>query len=45
MEIHPQKVQGIEANVNTRKKNQNNKKINNEVEDIMLKGYPLPQIS
>ncbi len=35
----------VETNVNTRKENWDNKKNNNKVEDIMLKRYPLPQIS
>jgi hypothetical protein len=34
----------VEANVNTQKENQNNQN-SNEVEDLMLKGHPLPQIS
>jgi hypothetical protein len=32
----------VEENVNTQKENQNHQINNNEVEDIMLKGYPLP---
>jgi hypothetical protein len=35
----------VEANVNTRKDNQENQNISNEMEDKMLKGHPLPQIS
>jgi hypothetical protein len=35
----------VEANVNTQKENQNNQNSSNEVEDLMLKGHPLPQIS
>jgi hypothetical protein len=33
------------ANVNTRKENQDHQNNNNEMEDVMLKGHPLPQIS
>jgi hypothetical protein len=39
MEIDPQKIQG------TWKENQDNQNNSNEVEDIMLKCHPLPQIS
>jgi hypothetical protein len=35
----------VEANVNTRKENQDHQNSSNEMEDVMLKGYPLPQIS
>jgi hypothetical protein len=35
----------VEANVNTQKENQNHQINNNEVENIMPKGYPLPQIN
>jgi hypothetical protein len=35
----------VEANVNTRKKNQNNQNSSNEVEDLVLKNHLLPQIS
>jgi len=35
----------VEANVNTRKENQDNQNNGNEVEDVMLEGYPLPQIN
>jgi thymidylate synthase len=35
----------VEANVNTLKENQNNQNNSNEMEDVMLKGYPLPQIN
>jgi hypothetical protein len=35
----------VKANVNTQKENQNNQNSSNEVEDLMLKGHPLPQIS
>ncbi len=35
----------VEANVNTRKENKNNQNNNNEMEDVMLKGHPLPQIN
>jgi len=34
----------VEANVNTREENQSNQNSSNEVEDLMLKGHPLPQI-
>jgi hypothetical protein len=40
--IH-KKYRHVEANVNTWKENQNNQNINNEVEDLMLKGHFLPQ--
>jgi hypothetical protein len=51
MEINPQKVQGmfkrhVDANVNTnQKENQDHQNNSNEVEDVMLKGHPMPQIS
>jgi hypothetical protein len=35
----------VEANVNIRKENQNNLNNSNEMEDVMLKGHPLPQIN
>jgi hypothetical protein len=35
----------VEANVNTQKENQDHQNNSNEVEDVMLKGHPLPQIS
>jgi hypothetical protein len=35
----------VEANVNTQKENQNNQNSSNEVEDLMLKGHPLPKIT
>jgi len=35
----------VNANVNTRKENQEHQNINNEVEDIMLKGHPMSQIT
>jgi hypothetical protein len=35
----------VKANVNTQKENQNNQNNSNEVEDLMLKGHPLPQIN
>jgi hypothetical protein len=35
----------VEENVNTRKENQDHQNSSNEVEDVMLKGHPLPQIS
>jgi len=35
----------VETNVNTQKENQDHQNNSNEVEDIILKGYPLPQIS
>jgi hypothetical protein len=45
MEIHPQKVQGIAANINTRKENQDHQNNSNGMEDVMLKGHPLSQMS
>jgi hypothetical protein len=44
MEIHSQKVQS-KANANTWKENQDNQNNSNEMEDVMLKGHPLPQIN
>jgi hypothetical protein len=35
----------VEANLNTLKENQNNQNSRNEVEDLMLKGHHLSQIS
>ncbi len=35
----------INANVNTRKENQDHQNSSNEVEDVMLKGHPMPQIN
>jgi hypothetical protein len=35
----------VEANLNTLKENQNNQNSTNEVENLMLKGHHLPQIS
>jgi hypothetical protein len=35
----------VEANVNTQKENQNHQNNSNEVENIMLKKHPLPQIN
>ncbi len=35
----------IDANVNTWKENQDHQNNSNEVEDIMLKGPPMPQIN
>jgi hypothetical protein len=35
----------VEANVNTRKGNQDNQNNSNEVEDVMLKRHFLPQIN
>jgi hypothetical protein len=35
----------VEANVNTRKENQNNQNSSNEMENVMLKGHLLPQMS
>jgi hypothetical protein len=32
----------VNANVNTQKENQDHQNINNEVEDIMLKGHLMP---
>jgi hypothetical protein len=32
----------IEANINTRNENQDNQNNSNEMEDVMLKGHPLP---
>jgi hypothetical protein len=38
-------IRHVEANVNKQKENQNHQINNNEVEDIMLKRYLLPQIN
>jgi len=35
----------VETNVNTRKENQDNQNSSNEMEDVMLKGHPFPQIN
>ncbi len=35
----------VDANVNTQKENQNHQNSTNEMEDVMLKGHPMPQIS
>ncbi len=35
----------VEANVNTRKENQDFQNSSNEVKDVLLKGHPLSQIS
>jgi hypothetical protein len=35
----------VNANVNTRKENQDHQNSSNEVEDIMLKGHPMRQIN
>jgi hypothetical protein len=35
----------VKANVNTLEKNQNNQNNSNEVEDLMLKRHPSPQIN
>jgi hypothetical protein len=35
----------VEANVNTHKENQDHQNSSNELEDVMLKGHPLPQIN
>jgi hypothetical protein len=35
----------VEANVNTRKENQDHQNNSNEMEDITLQGHLLPQIS
>ncbi len=35
----------VKANVNTQKQNQDNQNNSNAMEDIMLKGHPLPQIN
>ncbi len=46
MKIHPQKIQGMsKANVNTRNENEDHQNSSNEMEDVMLKGHPLLQIS
>jgi len=34
----------VEANVNTQKKTQDHQNSSNEMEDVMLKEHPLPQI-
>jgi len=38
-------IRHVKANINTREENQNNKNSPNEVEDIMLTGHALPQMS
>jgi hypothetical protein len=35
----------VDVNVNKLKENQDHQNNSNEVEDIMLKGHPMPQIS
>jgi hypothetical protein len=35
----------VKTNVNTRKENQDHQKSSHEMENIMLKGHPLPQMS
>ncbi len=35
----------VNANVNIQKENQDHRNDSNEVEDIMLKGHPMPQIN
>jgi len=35
----------VEANVNMRRENLDNQNSSNEMEDVMLKGHPLPQIN
>jgi hypothetical protein len=35
----------VDAKVNTQKENQSHQNSSNEVEDIMLKGHPMPQIN
>jgi hypothetical protein len=35
----------VNAKVNTQKENQGHQNSNNKVEGVMLKGYPMPQIS
>jgi hypothetical protein len=35
----------VDANVNTRKENHDHQNNSNEVEDVMLKGHPMPQIN
>jgi hypothetical protein len=35
----------VDANVNARKENVNHQNNNNELEDVMLKGHPMPQMS
>jgi hypothetical protein len=44
MEIHPQSMRHVKANVNTEKENEDHQNNTNEVENIMLKEHPLPQI-
>ncbi len=38
-------TRNVDTNVNTWEENQNNQNSSSEVEDLMLKGHPLPQIS
>lgn len=35
----------VDANVNIGKENQDHQNSSNEVENVMLKGYPMPQIN
>ncbi len=35
----------VDANVSTQKENQEHQNNSNQVEDLMLKGHPMPQIS
>jgi hypothetical protein len=35
----------VDANVSTRKRNQDHQNNSNEMEDVMLNGHPMPQIS
>jgi hypothetical protein len=43
--LYPQKVQGMHKQMWTQKENQDNLNSSNKVEVVLLKGYPLPQIS
>ncbi len=38
-------IMHVDANVNTQKENLDHQNNNNEMEDVMLKGHPMPQIS
>ncbi len=40
-----QNTKHVDANVNTWKENQDHQNSSNEVEDVMLKGHPMPHIN
>jgi hypothetical protein len=45
METHPQKLQACRSKCKHMKRKPKQSRINNEVEDLMLKGHLLPQIN